>query len=39
MAPPLGRDNEEILRGLGYDDDQIGALHREGAFGRVVDAP
>jgi crotonobetainyl-CoA:carnitine CoA-transferase CaiB-like acyl-CoA transferase len=38
MAPPLGRDNAEILHDLGYDDGQIGALHRQGAFGGVADA-
>lgn len=39
MAPLLGHDNEEILHGLGYDDSQIGALQRQGAFGGVTDAP
>lgn len=38
MAPTLGSDNEEILRELGYDDDGIRAMCREGAFGRVTDA-
>lgn len=38
-APALGADNEAILHELGYDDERIGALGRDGAFGAGYDAP
>ena len=32
-APLLGQDNAEVLRELGYDDDQIAALAAEKIIG------
>ena len=32
-APDLGADGTDILRGLGYDDDRIATLRRDGAVG------
>ena len=31
-APEMGADTEALLRGLGYDDERIGALRAEGAI-------
>lgn len=34
-APGMGEHTEDVLRGLGYDDDKIAALHRSGALGEA----
>jgi crotonobetainyl-CoA:carnitine CoA-transferase CaiB-like acyl-CoA transferase len=34
-APALGQHNAEILRALGYDQDAIDALTRDGVLGRA----
>ncbi|MBR4953951.1 MAG: CoA transferase, partial [Oscillospiraceae bacterium] len=32
MAPLLGEHSEEILRGLGYSDEDLAKLHAEGIY-------
>jgi crotonobetainyl-CoA:carnitine CoA-transferase CaiB-like acyl-CoA transferase len=36
-GPPMGRDTDDVLTTLGYDDDRVAALRAGGAFGPPPD--
>lgn len=36
-GPPMGRDTDEVLGGLGYDGERVASLRAAGAFGPPPD--